>query len=377
MASIQVKKTKTGKPIHYVVVLRGGKLKWLRAGTKTAAQTLKREIEALDSEQQRERLGLVDEQRRIDDCFSEYLEYVTLRTAASTVQRYRGVLNTFMSFLTIYWPRVSMIHEVTLRHVEDYQRRRLTSLDLKRAADGGRSGTHTSKRLPKPQTVNYEVSVLRSVFVWGHQRGYLSRIPTKGVAALKPKGRRSSRVLSPEECHALLTAGQALAKKSDAMKMRYHAIVFFLNTGLRSGELCHLTWNDVDCEQGLIHVQEKEDWEPKSYARSFFMNESALAVLRSIPQRYRYIFTKQDGERFSTDDMRQAVIRFAKEAGIEGLSRTHDLRHTYNSLMQMNGVDVGTMGKILGHQDYETTMIYTHQLQEHLKRSARKVEFPG
>jgi len=42
--------------------------------------------------------------------------------------------------------------------------------------------------------------------------------------------------------------------------------------------------------------------------------------------------------------------------------------------MQMNGVDPATMGKILGYKDIETTMIYTHQTQEHLKRSIGKID---
>ncbi len=41
--------------------------------------------------------------------------------------------------------------------------------------------------------------------------------------------------------------------------------------------------------------------------------------------------------------------------------RVHDLRHTFNSLMQMNGVDPAALGKILGHIDIEPTMICTHQ----------------
>ena len=41
----------------------------------------------------------------------------------------------------------------------------------------------------------------------------------------------------------------------------------------------------------------------------------------------------------------------------------------------MNGVDPATMGRILGHKDIETTMIYTHQTQDHLKRSIEKVGF--
>ena len=39
----------------------------------------------------------------------------------------------------------------------------------------------------------------------------------------------------------------------------------------------------------------------------------------------------------------------------------------------MNSGDSATIGKILGHKDIETTMIYTHQTAEHLKKSIEKV----
>jgi len=43
-------------------------------------------------------------------------------------------------------------------------------------------------------------------------------------------------------------------------------------------------------------------------------------------------------------------------------------------LCQINSVDPATMGKILGHKDIETTMIYTHQTQEHLRKIIGKID---
>jgi len=68
------------------------------------------------------------------------------------------------------------------------------------------------------------------------------------------------------------------------------------------------------------------------------------------------------GSQLSNDDLRNALIKVAKAAGFAGFSRVHDLRYTFNSLMQMNGVDPATMGKILGHRDIETT----HQQVAHV-----------
>ncbi len=67
----------------------------------------------------------------------------------------------------------------------------------------------------------------------------------------------------------------------------------------------------------------------------------------------------QKNKQFKTDTLRRALIKVAKVAENYSLIRVHDLRHTLNSLVQMNGVDPATMGKSLGHQDIETTMIYS------------------
>ncbi len=104
------------------------------------------------------------------------------------------------------------------------------------------------------------------------------------------------------------------------------------------------------------------------------MSTETIKVLRALAKdKGEYVFESSTGQQPDTDTIRKALIDVAKAAGISGLTRVHDLRHTFNSLMQMNGVDPATMGKILGHKDIETTTIYTHQTEEHLKRSANKV----
>jgi hypothetical protein len=56
------------------------------------------------------------------------------------------------------------------------------------------------------------------------------------------------------------------------------------------------------------------------------------------------------------------------------LSLTGSSIHILNIPTQLNRVDPSTMGKILGHKDIETTMIYTHQIQEHLKKRELKIQ---
>ena len=358
---------------YYVVVSIRGKRKWIKAGTKQQAKKLKSQVESLEENQRIEKLGLTSKRVRIDDFFKDYLDYVRLHSSANTIKRYRGIIHTFLVFLSMFHRRIIYIDQIKQEHIESYQKERLESIDLKIAADGDKNGNHKAKRLPQPQTVNYEIDILRSAFIWAHDRELISRVPTKKVKKLKPKIEKKKRILTKEECKLFLKTAKEMAREEPRLKIYSLAFIFLLNSGLRSGELCHLTWDDVDLRTGLIKIQAKEGWSPKTYAREFFLNQLCIKLLSKLKGNEGYIFLDIAGKQLSNDKLRRTLIKIAKQAGIKDFTRVHDLRHTFNSYLQMNGVDPATMGKILGHKDIETTMIYTHQTQTHLKKSIEKV----
>jgi integrase len=373
MASIHAKTGKAGKKTYYVVICHQGRHKWIKAGTLRDAKILKREIESLENSKRMEKLGLAGRQKRIDDFFQEYADHVRLRTSPNTVKRYRAALNAFLAFLRLYYPSLKYLHQVKPEIIESYQQKRLESVELKIAADGDKVGVHRNKRLPKPQTVNYEVGVLRSAFMWAHDRELIPFVPTRKVKRLRPSSVKQARLLSPKECQLFLKSARQVAKEDKRFAVYSKAFTFLLNTGLRSRELCNLTWDDVDLETGLIQIRPKEGWTPKSYSRQFYLNESALKILRSVERDGSWIFKSSSGKQLDTDDVRRVLIKVARQCGLNELTRVHDLRHTFSSHMQMNGVDAATVAAILGHKDISTTQIYTHQTQEHLKKSIEKV----
>lgn len=373
MASIQTKKLKGGKKSYFVVVSVQGKRKWIKAGTLREAKKLKAQIESMEKSQRVERLGISEKDIKAIEFFKQYSDHTKLHNSPNTSKRYIGVFNTFLAFLRLYKPTIRFLSQLNTQTIELYQKKRLESVRLKKEADGERNGVHKNKRLPLPQTVNFEISVLRSAFIWAKDRGYIPSIPTSKVKKLRGKFVKRTRILSVEECKVFLKSGEELARSKKDFRVYFLALKFILNTGLRSGELCNLTWDDIDLDEGLIKIQAKPGWTPKSYEREFFLNNVGLRILNEYKEKNGYIFVDSKGRHLQPDNLRRALIRIAKNAGFERFTRVHDLRHTFNSLMQMEGVDPATMGKILGHKDIETTMIYTHQTKEHLKKSIEKL----
>jgi len=63
-----------------------------------------------------------------------------------------------------------------------------------------------------------------------------------------------------------------------------------------------------------------------------------------------------------------------EHCGIKGAS-LHTLRHTFASHLVMNGTDVYTVQKLLGHSSIKTTEIYAHLAPDFLKAAVQKLVF--
>ena len=81
--------------------------------------------------------------------------------------------------------------------------------------------------------------------------------------------------------------------------------------------------------------------------------------------------SKKDGNRYS-GWMIRSLESTAKKAEIPRFT-LHDLRHTFASHLVMEGVDLPTVQKLMGHADISTTMIYAHLAPDHMKDAINRL----
>ena len=138
-------------------------------------------------------------------------------------------------------------------------------------------------------------------------------------------------------------------------------------TGCRFSEIASLEWNWIRNKR--IHLPDS-----KSGPRTVWLSDAARAVIDAIP-RYSadcpYLFPARPPTR-PIDNIAFQWDRIRNEAGLPGL-RLHDLRHTWASVAAMNGVDMVTVAKLLGHALVETTERYVHLSDQSVADAADRV----
>ena len=155
------------------------------------------------------------------------------------------------------------------------------------------------------------------------------------------------------------------------------AIIFLLQTGVRTGEMLALSWDDVDLDKkqimirrNLTNVKNRDKNSDKRYVnhigtpktkkskRIVPLTDLAIDVLIYCKENSNseYVFASKNGEPLNRRNLTRTLERMLNNADCRvkrcGL---HALRHTFASRLIYNGVDIKVVSSLLGHDDISTT----------------------
>jgi integrase/recombinase XerD len=85
----------------------------------------------------------------------------------------------------------------------------------------------------------------------------------------------------------------------------------------------------------------------------------------------KYVFCKENGERFTGDYVSKTFKQACKDAGMDNAIHFHSLRHSFASNLVQKGVNLYTIKELLGHSSIATTEIYSHLNMDSLKDAIR------
>lgn len=211
-----------------------------------------------------------------------------------------------------------------------------------------------------------KLSALKSFFKYAHQKkNFIDTNPTETVEAPKKASSLPKYLTIKEAVHLLDTVRQDY--ESPTCQRDYSIIALFLNTGMRLAELVGLNLQSFDGDLEFVKVIGKGNKE-----RVIYLNDAAKDAVKGylrirLDPKYirtseRAFFLSKRQQRISAKTVQWVVYKYLDRAGLgsRGLS-VHKLRHTAATLMYQSGkVDIRVLKDILGHEQLNTTQIYTH-----------------
>lgn len=281
---------------------------------------------------------------------NDYIYYLKREKGLSenTITAYLRDLEQYRVFLEKYHD-ITNVTKIEKKHVEAYL-----------------------KTLKRQQLSSKSSSRKLTAIKGFHQFLYIEKETTDNIASdiESPKIEKSlPHVLSVDEVISIIEA----VKGDDPLSLRNQALLELIyGSGLRVTELLDLKTQDIHLTAGYVRVIGKGNKE-----REVPLGELSVVALRlyltksrnqlTINSNHDYLFVNQSGMRLSRQGFFKILKKLALEAGIDKDVSPHTLRHSFATHLLEAGVDLRTLQALLGHEDIQTTQIYTHISQKHLR----------
>lgn len=273
---------------------------------------------------------------RLSEAFDEYRDnYMVLKgRSRSTIEHHE-------------YKKVSVVEFLRDKNIED-----ITSSDIS-------AWYKFLSRNRSQNTVRNYISTIREVLDYMNLRG--SNCLKK---ALIPAPKRLDHIpefLTPEEVSDMIKNASSLRNKC--------VISLLYSSGIRLSELINLNRGQIINKRFTVIGK-------GSKARLCFTDERTEKLLNE------YLETRKDNcealiisvrykQRMTATNIQLLIKNSARNAGISKKVTPHTLRHSFATNLLVNNVDIRYIGKMLGHASIQTTMQYTHVVDNDLEARYR------
>ena len=275
--------------------------------------------------------------KRIND-FIKYIEYEK-RYSKETTKNYERDLQLFDSFL-----ENNNIKDVDSSVIRNY---------LKFLYEKGYSS----------KTISRNLSSLRSFYKYEINNGNTKSNPCALIS--NPKlDKKLPNFLSYTEIEDIIS----LASKDEKNGVRNSLIIELLySTGVRVSEIVNIKIKDINLSTREIVIFGKGSKE-RIVLFGDLLKKLIIEYLDIRNSDSEYLIINKYGKKMSTKSIEDIIKKVVKLDGIKNKVTPHTIRHTFATHMLNEGADLKVVQELLGHENLETTEIYTHVSNERLRK---------
>lgn len=287
---------------------------------------------------------------KFDDIAMEWLNAIQPNVKESTGNKYLNSLNSYI--LPMFQGRKTS--ELTYDFILEQCNNLLKF--------GGKKGTGLS-----PKSVSDVLSILRNILQYAEQHNKVIACDARSIHIGRSQ-KKDLRVLSLDEQKKLCNY---LYSDLNGHNL---GILLCLFTGIRIGEVCALTWNDISLSDKTIHIRKtlqriQNHGGGATKNRIVITSPKSACSIRVIPipenlvtllVRYQtvstgFFMTNSECKFIEPRTMQNHFKAVLKECSIAP-ANYHALRHTFATRCVELGFDIKSLSEILGHASVNITM---------------------
>jgi type 1 fimbriae regulatory protein FimE len=192
---------------------------------------------------------------------------------------------------------------------------------------------------------------------------FSAKLPNQPPKKPKNKDQRSREYLTQTEVDRLRKAARSSGRhghRDDTL------ILILFRHGLRVSEAIALRWDQVDLQQGLLHVQRLKNGTPSTHP----LRGIELRALRQLQRDYPdipYLFASERQAPLTDRSVRHIIARAGTLAKFSFTIHPHMLRHSTGFYLANKGEDTRAIQSYLGHANIKNTVIYTELSPQRFK----------
>ncbi len=268
---------------------------------------------------------------------------------ARTYQTYRDTLKPFLLYLTD--EGIFDLEDVEVIHIRGYL--------VKHKEMGVRN-----------VTLHRDYRVMKTFFLFMYSEGVLQRNLFEKIKPPKIE-KKLARTFTTKEIKTILNS---FDKSSFTGLRNYTMTELMFSTGIRKAEMADARINDLNITGELLKIRGKGNKErfipigkvmQKTFSKYLKQRKE---YLEERGMESEFLFVSIRGTRISVDGIGTIFQKVRERLGLQG-ERTgcHTWRHTFAKNYLLNGGDIFSLQKIMGHESLETTKLYLSLLTDDVK----------
>ncbi len=279
-----------------------------------------------------------------------------------TIEWYTTFLNRFLAFLEFgdYPTDAAQINKEVIRAFILY-----LQVEAK---------TPRSKKPLSSATVQGYVRTLRVFFSWVVREEYLPDSPTAKI----PVPKATQKVINTFTHEQIGKLAQACYKSNGNSYRNLTILLLLLDTGIRVSELVNINHEDINLAEGWIKIKIGKGGKERIVPVGSVVHKSLWKYINHfrpqlLTQKVTRLFLSEYGLPLTRSGIQQMLRRCGKRASISGVRCSpHTFRHTFAKSYLINGGDIFSLQKILGHSSLASVRTYLNLFGTDIKKQHQK-----